>query len=97
MSPLELAAAAARALAEPGTGGVVLTMPKGGFPLGFPRGELLNEMRRKGRIERTYRFDPRKVIAWLLLNGLVEMEHTDEMMLVFREPGPAGNPVEVSA
>lgn len=86
MKPLELAATAARALAEPGTVGVVLTVPKGGLPRGFPRGELLNEMERSGRVERTYHFDPSKVIAWLLSNGLVEMERTGERTLSFREP-----------
>lgn len=86
MKPLELAAEAARALAEPGTVGVVLTVPKGGLPKGFPRGELLNEMERAGRVERTYSFDPAKVIAWLMRNGLVEMERTGERVLSFREP-----------
>lgn len=50
MKPLELAATAALAMAEPGTVGVVLTIPKGSHPRGFPRGELLNEMMRNGRI-----------------------------------------------
>jgi hypothetical protein len=86
MEPLELAATAARALAEPGTVGVVLTVPKGGLPRSFPRGELLNEMERSGRIEHTYHCDPSKVIAWLLRNGLVEMERTGERTLSFREP-----------
>jgi hypothetical protein len=86
MKPLELAATAARALAEPGACGVVLTVPKGGLPRGFPRGELLNEMERAGRVERTYHFELSKVIAWLLRNGLVEMERTGERTLSFREP-----------
>ena len=86
MNPLELAATAARALAEPGTMGVMLTVPKGGLPRGFPRGELLNEMKRCGRIERTYHFDPNDVIKWLLRNGLVEAERTGDRTLSFREP-----------
>ena len=86
MKPLELAATAARAMASPGTIGVVLTVPKGGLPRTFPRGELLNEMRCDGRIERTYHFDPAKVIAWLIKNGLVEMEKTEDRVLSFREP-----------
>ncbi len=86
MKPLEMAAAAARAMAEPGTLGVVLTVPKGGMPRGFPRGELLNEMQRDGRVERTYSFDPARVIAWLIRHGLVEMERTGERALSFREP-----------
>lgn len=89
MTPLELAATAAHALAEPGTVGVVLTVPKGGLPRGFPRGELLNEMGRAGRVECTYHFDPSKVIAWLLHNGLVEMERTGERTLSFRDPNVA--------
>lgn len=86
MKPLELAELAARALAAPGTVGVLLTVPKGGLPRGFPRGKLLNEMERGGRVERTYHFDPNKVIAWLIRNGLVEMERTGERTLSFREP-----------
>lgn len=86
MNPLELAATAARALAEPGALGVVLTIPKGGMPRGFPRGELLNEMQRGGKVERTYHFCPSKVISWLMRNGLVEMERTGEQTLTFREP-----------
>ena len=92
MTPLEMAAVAARAIAEPGTLGVVMTLRKGGMPRGFPRGELLNEMQRGGVVERTYSFDPARVIAWLLKNGLVEMERTDERTLSFREPN-----VEVEA
>ncbi|MDP3139815.1 MAG: hypothetical protein Q8N17_26195 [Burkholderiaceae bacterium] len=89
MTPLELAATAARAMAEPGTVGVVLTLPKGGMPRGFPRGELLNEMERGGRVERTYHFDPAKVIAWLVKNGLVVMERKDDRTLSFRASHPA--------
>lgn len=86
MKPLELAATAARAIAEPGTVGVVLTIPKGGMPRGFPRGELLNELERGGIVERTYHFDPHRVIAWLIRNGLVTMERTGTNTLTFREP-----------
>ena len=86
MKPLEMAAEAARAMASPGTIGVVLTVQKGGLPRTFPRGELLNEMRRNGKIERTLHFDPAKVIAWLIKNRLIEMERTGEKTLSFREP-----------
>lgn len=86
MKPLELAASAARAIAEPGTVGLLLTIQKGGLPRGFPRGELLNEAVRAGRIERTYRFDPHKVIAWLIRNELVVMERTGPQTLSFKEP-----------
>lgn len=95
MKPLEMAATAARALAEPGTLGVVLTVPKGGMPRGFPRGELLNEMERGGRVERTYSFDPDRVIAWLIRNGLVEMERTGERTLGFREPNVRAKPAKL--
>lgn len=92
MKPLELAATAARAIAEPGTVGVVLTVPKGGLPRDFPRGELLNEMKRAGCVERTYHFDPHKVIAWLIRNGLVVMERTGANTLSFREPNQVPTP-----
>lgn len=88
MKPLELAATAARALAEPGTVGMLLTIPKGGMPRGFPRGELLNEMERGGRVERTYHFPPMKVIEWLVRNGLVIVERSGTNTLTFREPKP---------
>jgi len=86
MTPLQLAASAAQALAEPGTVGVLLTIPKGGMPKGFPRGELLNEMERDGRVERTYHFPPGKIIEWLVKNGLVEVERTGDLLMTFREP-----------
>jgi hypothetical protein len=86
MTPLQMAEAAAKAMAEPGTLGVVMTIPVGKMPPGFPRGELLNEMKRGEVTERTYNFDPHKVIAWLLKNGLIEMARTDERTLSFFEP-----------
>ena len=79
-------------MAEPGTLGVTMTVPKGSMPRGFPRGELLNEMRRNDRIERTYSFDPAKIIAWLIRQGLVEMERTDDVTLSFRAPGSVSIP-----
>ena len=90
MTPLEMAGAAAAALAEPGTLGVTLTIPKGGMPKTFPRGELLNEMERNGRVERTYSFNPEKVLAWLIHNGLIEMERTNETTLSFKVPNDKG-------
>jgi hypothetical protein len=86
MTPLEMAGAAARALAGPGTLGITLTIAKGGMPRGFPRGELLNEMERNGLVERTYSFNPEKVLAWLIHNGLIEMERTNETTLSFKAP-----------
>ena len=44
MRPIAMAEACARAMTEPGTVGVVLTVQKGRMPRSFPRGELLNEM-----------------------------------------------------
>jgi hypothetical protein len=45
---------------------ITLCIPKGSLPNTFPKGELLNEMKRDGVVERTYRFDPRKVQNWLI-------------------------------
>lgn len=88
MTPLQMAHAAAEALADGGpTAGVVLDVPRGGLPRGFPRGELLNERQQGRSVRRTYSFDPQRVIAWLLVNGLVEAERTGERTMVFREPG----------
>jgi hypothetical protein len=88
VSPIALAELAARALADPGVTGMVLTISRGGMPKGFPRGELLNEMKRNGVVERTYSFDPARVIAWLLRNDLVVMERTGERVLTFRPATP---------
>jgi hypothetical protein len=81
-----MAHAAAEALAQPAHCGVILTAPKGAMPKTFPRGELLNERKRNGVIERTYNFDPGKVIAWLIKNELVIMERTSDNVLTFSEP-----------
>jgi hypothetical protein len=86
MTPLQMAEQAAKALAEPGTCGLILTIHKGGMPKGFPRGELLNEMKRGGIVQRTYNLDPAKVLAWLVGNGLVVMERKDGKTLTFPEP-----------
>ena len=91
MRPLELAADAARSMVGPGTPGLILTIPKGALPHGFPRGELLNEMRRNGVVERTYRFDPSRVIAWLIRNDLVKMSRRSDNSLVFTEPVTRGS------
>lgn len=48
---------------------MVLTLPKGKKrPPKFPRGELLCE---NFEGSRTYRFDPLRVVAWLVTQGLV--------------------------
>ena len=86
MTPLQMAEQAAKALAEPGTCGVILTIPKGKMPKTFPRGELLNEFQRGGIVERTYNMPASKLLAWLVGNGLVVMERTDEKTLTFSEP-----------
>lgn len=85
MIPSEMFRACAEASQCFGHAGVVFTLPKGGMPKGFPRGELLNEMRRNGRVERTYRFPPDRVMAWLLTNGLVIVERKSETQLVVRD------------
>ncbi len=74
MTPLEMATACVQALNEPGVTGVVLTVPKGKTPPGFPRGELLNEMRRGGVIERTSSYNAERVLGWLMERGLVKAE-----------------------
>lgn len=60
--------------------GVTFTLEQGMMPPGFPRGELLNEMIRDGKIERTYRFNPIKVIGWMMKMGLVVMEREDKTL-----------------
>ena len=84
MTPLQMAHECTQAAAQ--GCGAVLVVPKGFMPRGFPRGELLNEQWRDGMIERTYRFDPERVLSWLLRHGLVEIERTGERALSFREP-----------
>jgi hypothetical protein len=74
MTPLQMAQEAVKALAQPSQCGVLLTIPHGKMLRGFPRGELLNEMERHGRVERTYSFEPIKIIEWLVSNELVVME-----------------------
>jgi hypothetical protein len=85
-----MARAAAEALAQPARCGVILTAPRGVMPKTFPRGELLNERRRNGITERTYSFDPEKVIAWLVKHELVVMEKTGDTVLTFSEPKDGG-------
>lgn len=69
-----------------------MTIPKGGMPKTFPRGELLNEMERNGQVERTYSFNPEKVLAWLIHNGLIEMERTNDTTLSFKVPNARDQP-----
>ena len=88
MTPLQMAEESAKAMATPGTIGVVLTIPKGKLPKGFPRGELLNEMERGGTVLRTYHFDPAKVLAWLIHNKLVIMNRTNSTTITFSNPTP---------
>ena len=85
MTPIEIAEAATKAMAEPGTLGVILTIKKGSMPKGFPRGELLNENERDGEVYRTYSIDPAKVLSWLVNNKLVEMRRDDGKCLIFRK------------
>lgn len=71
MTPATLATACRDAMAQPGQCGVTLTIEKGRMPRGFPRGELLNELERLGVVERTYSFDPVRLLAWLVKNELL--------------------------
>lgn len=91
-----MAAECAKALAEPGAYGVSFVVPKGGMPKGFPRGELFNEMRKGGQVQRLYSFDPARVIAWLIAKGLVVMERTADNVLTFRAPSSDQQPHETS-
>lgn len=84
MTPIEMATAAAQAMRD-GTG-LTLTIPKGRYLRTFPRGELLNEARRNGVVERTYRFDPERVLEWLVKNGLVEAEIQGEELVIREVP-----------
>lgn len=84
MTPLQMAMECATAAAQ--GCGAMLTVPKGCMPRGFPRGELLNERDRDGRIERTYRFDPARVLAWLTKHGLIVVERGDGNTLRISEP-----------
>lgn len=84
MTPLQMAMECATAAAQ--GCGAVLTVPNGGMPRGFPRGELLNECNRGGRVERTYRFEPDRVLAWLVRNGLIVVERGEGRTLRISEP-----------
>jgi len=64
MTEQEMKARCIEALSEPGVLGVTFTVV-GKMPKGFPRGELLNEMVRGGVVEKTYSFDPLKVLQWM--------------------------------
>ncbi len=82
MNPMQIAKSAIDAMIEPGTLGVTLVIPKGKMPRGFPRGELLNEMDRNGIVERTYSFNPEKVLSFLVRNGLIAMERNEKVIVV---------------
>ena len=66
MTPKQMFEECKAAIDQASVCGVLLTIPKGSLPKGFPRGELLNEMTRNGSIERTYRYEPTKLLAWLV-------------------------------
>lgn len=74
MTPIEMVVECIESISH---GGVMLTLPRGKMPKGFPRGEVLNEMERDGVVEVTRRFNPTKVLAWLVRNGIVRMVKTD--------------------
>ncbi len=77
MTPIEMAVACVQALSGPGVTGVVLTVPRGKTPKGFPRGEVLNEVERNGVVERTSSYKAERVLQWLATNGLVKFEIED--------------------
>lgn len=91
MSPIKTGLAELAALAElvaiPGASGVVLTVPKDDLPPSFPRGELLHETERGGRIVQTYKFDPNKVRDWLNRNRPTEPDRPDDKALKSPAPG----------
>ena len=89
MTPLQMAVECSKAAAQ--GCGAVLVVPKGGMPKGFPRGELLNERDRGGVVERPYRFDPNRVLAWLVRNGLIAVERGQGQVLRISEPKGEAN------
>ena len=76
-------------------GSVVLIIPKGKMPKGFPRGELLNEMERGGVIERTYHYNPMRVLGWLTKNGLVVVRKEGARSMVIEAPNAGNKPPQV--
>jgi len=89
MKPIDIAKLAVETMAQPGTLGVTLVIPKGKFPKGFPRGNLLNEMVRNGRCERLYSFDPDKVLAYLVNNRFITIERAGANLII--KPGEMGD------
>lgn len=70
MTPEQLAKAAAEALAAGSR--MTLVHSKGArMPPGFPRGELLCEQHDGTR---AYSYDPAGVLAWMVANGLAEVQ-----------------------
>jgi hypothetical protein len=86
MQPIEMARECAKAMAEPGYRGVILTIPKWKMPPGFPRGEFLNEMPRASQVVCTYNFNPQLVLAWLVQGGLITMRRDGDRGLVIEAP-----------
>ena len=64
-------------MAQPGVTGVLLTVTKGKTPKGFPRGEVLNEVRRHGVVERTSSYSAEKVLKWLVVHKLIDVTFKD--------------------
>ena len=73
MTPIGLLKEAHHVLATPGHLGVVLTIPRGMKPKGFPRGEFLSEVVRDGVVMRNYSFQPEKIIAYVYENFGLEI------------------------
>ena len=87
MTPEAMAADAAGALAA-GTNMTLVRRKGQKMPPKFPRGELLCE---NFDGSRCYSYSPLKVLAWLIHNGLIEMERTNETTLSFKVPNVEGN------
>lgn len=77
-----MAKGAIEAMTTPGMLGVVMTVEKGKMPKTFPKGELLNEMKRQGVIQRTYSFPPKNVLDWLVKNRLLEVEESGGRLVI---------------
>lgn len=65
---------------------VNLVIPKGKYPKGFLRGELLCEsMEEDGTVRRVYSFKAAKVMAFLIRHGGITMEMQEGRKLVVKE------------
>lgn len=78
MTPMQMAEECINALAEPsGRRDVRLVIPKGKTPRGFPRGELACETLHDGSVHRVLWYKPERLLNFLVKNGLITLEKTD--------------------